>query len=51
MFIMKAHGVQGPTLHCDLELKISYQNLFEQGGVSLGEQTCVMDEEGLYRPP
>ena len=33
---MKAHGVQGPSLHCDLELKISYQNLFEQGGVSLG---------------
>ena len=33
---MKVHGVQGPSLHCDLELKISYQNLFEQGGVSLG---------------
>ena len=32
---MKAHGVQSPSLHCDLELKISYQNLFEQGGVSL----------------
>jgi len=33
---MKAHGVQGPSLHCDLEFEILDMNLFEQGGVSLG---------------
>ena len=26
---MKVHGVQGPSLHCDLEFEIVDQNLFE----------------------
>ena len=51
MFIHESAWSARPLFAFLFGVEILDQNLFEYGGVRLGEQTSMMDEEGLYRPP
>ena len=50
MFIHESAWSSRPFFAFLFGVEILDHNLFEYGGVSLGEQTSMTDE-GLYRPP